>query len=100
LTGGARGAGAFLVVPFLLETFLGTVSLLLTIEAHLSLSTTTTSGLRVVGFIHPYPLSSLTMRLSNDPSVFDITNYFHFRWFLDRDWLIASIGSAQRSESG
>ena len=40
------------------------------------------------------------MRLSNDPSVFDIVNLFHLRWFLNRDWLLSFVASAQRSESG
>ena len=42
----------------------------------------------------------LTMRLSNDPSVFDIVNLFHLRWFLNRDWLLSFVASTQRSESG
>ena len=40
------------------------------------------------------------MCLSNDPSVFDIINLFHLHWFLNRDWLLSFITSAQRSESG
>ena len=40
------------------------------------------------------------MCLSSDPSVFDIVNYFRLRWFLNRDWLLSFIASAQRSESG
>ena len=40
------------------------------------------------------------MRLSNDPSVFDIVNLFRLRWFLNRDWLLSFVASAQRSESG
>ena len=40
------------------------------------------------------------MCLSSDPSVFDIVNYFCLRWFLNRDWLLSFIASAQRSESG
>ena len=40
------------------------------------------------------------MRLSNDPSVFDIVNYFRLRWFINRDWLLSFVASAQRSESG
>ena len=40
------------------------------------------------------------MRLSNDPSVFDIVNLFRLRWFLNRDWLLSFVTSAQRSESG
>ena len=40
------------------------------------------------------------MHLSNDPSVFDIVNLFRLRWFLNRDWLLSFVASAQRSESG
>ena len=40
------------------------------------------------------------MRLSNDPSVFDIVNLFCLRWFLNRDWLLSFVASAQHSESG
>ena len=40
------------------------------------------------------------MRLSNDPSVFDIVNLFRLHWFLNRDWLLSFVASAQRSESG
>ena len=40
------------------------------------------------------------MRLSNDPSVFDIVNLFRLCWFLNRDWLLSFVASAQRSESG
>ena len=40
------------------------------------------------------------MRLSNDPSVFDIVNLFHLHWFLNRDWLLSFVASTQRSESG
>ena len=40
------------------------------------------------------------MRLSNDPSVFDIVNLFRLRLFLNRDWLLSFVASAQRSESG
>ena len=40
------------------------------------------------------------MRLSNNPSVFDIVNLFRLRWFINRDWLLSFVASAQRSESG
>ena len=40
------------------------------------------------------------MRLSNDPSVFNIVNLFRLCWFLNRDWLLSFVTSTQRSESG
>ena len=40
------------------------------------------------------------MHLSNNPSVFNIINLFCLRWFLNRDWLLSFIASAQHSESG
>ena len=64
----------------------------------LSLPLTTTTGSRVYSL--RWSSSFNIMRLSSDPSVFDIVNYFRLRWFLNRDWLLTFIASAQRSESG
>ena len=54
----------------------------------------------VEGLHSPLAYSLSNMRLSNDPSVFDIVNLFRLRWFLNRDWLLSFVASAQRSESG
>ena len=54
----------------------------------------------VEGLLSPLVLIVYNMRLSSDPFVFDIVNYFRLRWFLNRDWLLTFIASAQRSESG
>ena len=54
----------------------------------------------VEGLHSPLAFTLRNMRLSNDPSVFDIVNYFRLRWFLNRDWLLSFIASAQHSKSG
>ena len=54
----------------------------------------------VEGLLSLLAYSLSNMRLSNDPSVFDIVNLFRLRWFLNRDWLLSFVASAQRSESG
>ena len=54
----------------------------------------------VEGLLSSLAYSLSNMRLSNDPSVFDIVNLFRLRWFLNRDWLLSFVASAQRSESG
>ena len=54
----------------------------------------------VEGLLSSLAYSLSNMHLSNDPSVFDIVNLFHFCWFLNRDWLLSFVASAQRSESG
>ena len=54
----------------------------------------------VEGLLSPLVLTLSNMRLSNDPSVFDIVNLFRLRWFLNRDWLLSFVASAQHSESG
>ena len=54
----------------------------------------------VEGLLSPLVIPVYIMRLSNDPSVFDIVNLFCLRWFLNRDWLLSFVASAQRSESG
>ena len=54
----------------------------------------------VEGLLSPLVLLVYIMRLSNDPSVFDIVNLFRLRWFLNRDWLLSFVASAQHSESG
>jgi hypothetical protein len=48
----------------------------------------------------PVPQASDGQEDTAEPSLFDILNIFHARWFLNRDHLIANVLSAQKSKTG